>query len=647
MTKSMSVGTLAPIVERTYHSTSRLQWVRELIVNAMQAAATKIWITTEWQAVNALGVHRRMVIDNGIGISREDMLKFFNKFGGSGKALAALSENFGVGFKVSALPWNKHGVVVIAKQDGQVSLIWIHFDPKAGADGEGDYGAREFNIGDEETPLMDVVVPLDEFEEYVIDGVDWTKVFPGDSDGLAVVLTGNTGEEDTILGDPGRGESAKYAIEQYINGRFWDFPEGLEILISNYKALGFRSTWPKSEAGCDKRSPVGMAKSVAKAGIPTKANPGRGITGSGTLNIPSVPGMLGAKVNWTLYTEAVDTRGDAVTLPIVGVRFASHAGIHEIFHLSGSGGGADGKQQMNRWVRVSEVRDRMEIFIEVEATPGTTVFPDAGRTRLQWEDSVSGARDLPWETWHEYWTSNMPAEVRKAIDDYYAKLATSSSNGITDEDYKRLGEKYLDALKRVVKGYLPTKKVTATKGTVTGTAGVGAAGGGKRKIKTPGGDKSSARVRPDAAGTTGIRRGDVKLHLVEVHVAPHGLEPVIAFDVDGMKAVVNSDSDTYKRLRDYIVARYVDSGQIDPENEAQVAIVHKGLNKAVEIHGSLALTEIYAHAHDGSVSADVRDKLMNEHALGNILCGIRHIEEMASGFIGTSLSGKRRTVKAA
>src|SRR5687768_3655057 len=99
-------------IERTYREGSQYQWVRECLVNAIEAKATKIEFGVEWQAVESKGIYRRVIADNGIGMTGEQMVGFFNTFGGSGKPIGGAHENFGVGAKTSLMPWNHYGVVV-------------------------------------------------------------------------------------------------------------------------------------------------------------------------------------------------------------------------------------------------------------------------------------------------------------------------------------------------------------------------------------------------------------------------------------------------------------------------------------------------------------------------------------------------------
>ena len=68
-------------VRRMFEACGPHQWARELLKNSLEAKATQIEFGIEWQAVEKLGVYRRTIIDNGSGMNRDDLLKFFSTLG--------------------------------------------------------------------------------------------------------------------------------------------------------------------------------------------------------------------------------------------------------------------------------------------------------------------------------------------------------------------------------------------------------------------------------------------------------------------------------------------------------------------------------------------------------------------------------------
>lgn len=90
----------------------------------------------------------------------EELVTFFNTFGGGGKPIGGLHDNFGVGAKTSLLPWNRAGIVVVSWVDNEPSMIWVQQDAETG-----EYGLRLFEAVDPDTGdigLDEVVAPFDD-----------------------------------------------------------------------------------------------------------------------------------------------------------------------------------------------------------------------------------------------------------------------------------------------------------------------------------------------------------------------------------------------------------------------------------------------------------------------------------------------------
>src|SRR5579863_7484309 len=185
-------------IERNYRDSHPFQWAREALQNSLEAGATRVQFDIEWQGVRNRRVYRRTIIDNGAGLSCDEM-PLFNTYGGSGKPIGGEHENFGIGFKSSVLPWNHEGVVVISLKSGQQNMMWLDRDPR-----NGKYGVRYFRLGGNN----ETIVPPFQDPEY---DVDWRCVLPewvhAAGHGTALVLLGNTPQDDTVLGAPDRDEN--------------------------------------------------------------------------------------------------------------------------------------------------------------------------------------------------------------------------------------------------------------------------------------------------------------------------------------------------------------------------------------------------------------------------------------------------------
>src|SRR5215218_2430136 len=124
------MGASGPIIDRNKRDIRTPgQWLRELKENADEADAKNIHFGIEWQGVENLGVYRRYVADDGCGMDERELNEFMRTYGGGGKPIGAEHENFGIGAKVTLLPWNREGIVVISYKNGLASMIRLAYDP--------------------------------------------------------------------------------------------------------------------------------------------------------------------------------------------------------------------------------------------------------------------------------------------------------------------------------------------------------------------------------------------------------------------------------------------------------------------------------------------------------------------------------------
>ena len=233
---TMGVTNVAALIERTYRESHPYQWVREALINSKEAGATKVHFGIEWQGVESKGVYRRVILDNGRGMDPDKMLLFLNTYGGTGKPIGGVHENFGHGFKTSALPWNRNGIVVVSKSSdrGSFAMVRLEYDPKAG-----EYGARYETV--EGIRREAVYAPYDASDS---DGIDYTQVIPDDwPSGVAIVLLGSPLQPDSLLGAYDRDESDLNGIARYLNTRVWDLSE-LNVTVDHFNAQD-RKRWPK------------------------------------------------------------------------------------------------------------------------------------------------------------------------------------------------------------------------------------------------------------------------------------------------------------------------------------------------------------------------------------------------------------------
>jgi hypothetical protein len=243
-------------VDRVYRESGAHQWVRETYINIVQANGTRCEFGIEWQAVENLGVYRRTIADDGCGMVPDELRGFFNTWGGGGKPIGGLHENFGIGAKSSLLPWNQYGIVVVSWVDDDPAMIWLMADPNTG-----EYGLNQFYVEDDEgnTLVDDVITPFDDARH----GCDWAAMKPswmGDN-GTVIVLLGNDPGQHTVLGDPSREEADIKGVSTYVNRRLWEIPDGMKVTVEELRSNDPKQ-WPDSEdmahrtGGPDRRTNV-------------------------------------------------------------------------------------------------------------------------------------------------------------------------------------------------------------------------------------------------------------------------------------------------------------------------------------------------------------------------------------------------------
>jgi hypothetical protein len=85
-----------------------------------------------------------------------------------------------------------------------------------------------------------------EDEELGIDfasvGPDWIREA---GHGTILLLLGNSGMEDTLTGAPGRDESPTRGLVYYLNARFWELPNDVDLRVEHFMTPE-REAWAKT-----------------------------------------------------------------------------------------------------------------------------------------------------------------------------------------------------------------------------------------------------------------------------------------------------------------------------------------------------------------------------------------------------------------
>lgn len=409
------MGASGPIIDRNKRDIRTPgQWLRELKENADEADAANIHFGIEWQGVENIGVYRRYVADDGIGMSERELDEFMRTYGGGGKPIGAEHENFGIGAKVTLLPWNREGLVVISYKDGVASMIRLAHD-----DVDNEYGAyvwiTDNDYGDSEQA---VVISPEDFgipEWGVVDfGAIWKQVpfwqsqITPPEHGTIVLLVGNSPLEDTILGDPERPEErAVHFPAAYLNTRIWDVPDEMTITI-DVPVSPEKTKWPRGEPGSiDLIGSSGVTRRPVRGAQHYIYNVGGKVVASSEME-GEEPIDLGHNVEAHWYLREVDGRPNPY-----GPRDGTVAVLYdnELYDISH-------EQWRFRQFGIpwKEVQRDTYIILEPPTADGTErhgVYPLGGRDAL----NLYGGKPLPFGEWGIEFAQQLPHAIQQRLNE--------------------------------------------------------------------------------------------------------------------------------------------------------------------------------------------------------------------------------------
>lgn len=409
-------------VRRMFEACGPHQWARELLKNSLEAKATQIEFGIEWQAVEKLGVYRRTIIDNGSGMNRDDLLKFFSTLGAGAKKIGGIHDNFGVGAKIATLPWNPEGVVVVSYKDGKPSMIQIVLEPQSG-----EYELVEFEVGGGRSAVIDPT----EVNWVASNDVDWSALRPSwlTDKGTIVVLLGAEAYPDTVLGNPDESEGGIKGLAIYLNSRFWDL-SNQNVVVAELRS-DKKTQWPTSvDDRDDTRRPNNRRILGARHYLETLPSKDSKLAASGSLMIDEERVM----VDWYLWEgKRPQVHMYARENGYIAVRYND-----ELFSLS------VGKVQF-RWFGVveSKVQQNLTIILEPQILSVENgrwgVHPEQSRNRLIFTGDGEKGVELPLHDWGFEFTENLPDEIMKAI----AAVRGETTGSLDDEEYrKRLQDRF-------------------------------------------------------------------------------------------------------------------------------------------------------------------------------------------------------------
>lgn len=520
------------LIEKIASECAPLQYVRELTVNSIQAIQARIsevdaglegniiW-DVDWHVLEANGVYKLQISDNGTGMTGPQMDQFIRKLSSSGR-VQSMTENFGLGAKITAGVLNPHGLYYKSWVDGRGTLAIFHKDLTVGK-----YGLKHLLLSDGSYGRY---APL----------TDDAKCEPIDSCGTAVTLFGTSADDRTMKPED---LPSKWLIF-YLNTRFFDIPDNISLKVRDFNNADSEN-WPRSSQeaksismgqthGSQLRGIKGMKRHLAEA---------KGVV-AGTVELRT------ANIHWFILPEEHIQQAD-----IWDCR--AHSGAlyqGEIYEI---------RRARQAYGRIRDFGmifgyDRMIIYAEPKQSE-INVSPNTARSFL-----VVDGEPLPWDQWAAEFRQKMPQEIKDIMDGI-----VSASGGRDHKDSIKRRLKDIRALLKVRRYRRDPKGHLSVGGTTpggqhrpggspqTGSGAGGGAGGGR------GADPYGAFIQAggDNAVEIAARNNDPEVQWVSVsnglRVSDDELEDRAAMYIEiENKILANEDFRVFLDFIDEVGSRY-------------------------------------------------------------------------------------------
>jgi hypothetical protein len=581
-TQEMRVDNTAFLIEKLASDCAPLQYVRELTSNALQAIEARrtagwegegvvIW-DVDWQLVEAQGVYKLQISDNGTGMTGPEIQQYINHLSSSGR-VQDRARNFGLGAKITASVRNPAGLVYKSWRDGEGTIAIVWKDPETG------YGLRQLELGPGRYG-------------HVAAFSDAAKSEPIDDCGTSVVLLGeNELNSDTFMPS---GATNKWLIK-YLNDRYFAFPPGITVKARNFQRTE-RAGWPSrpdltmgmtdgEEAGSQLKTIPGMRANLEKVAV-----------ARGTVALKN------ATAHWWLLPEEEVKQRDIWEC-------SGHCAALFQGELYDFLRGLAGRARLREF---GIVFGTSRVVLYVEPNPhALEVYSNTARSAL-----LSDGGPLPWSDWAKEFREAIPAEIQGMMD----ALVSKSGDKDHREAIKRRLKEIRDLLRPSRYRRMPGGALTVGGEIEGGEPGSGSPRGtGGGTSGTRGGSKgglygSFIKAGGDEADPIAAREDipDIKWISVADGTREHGdLEDRAArFNRTSNLLQINADFRVFHDLIKRCSADYNPSGDANVETEVR-DVVREWIG--------LQLTEaiVSVTAMEGSLEwgSDIVDKSLSEEAL--------------------------------
>lgn len=484
-----------------------LQFIRELTQNGLEALESHLdgvvtWTFDRWYLDN-LGVRKLAVVDSGVGMSAEDLVRYIRDFASSGHEQGS-SGNFGVGAKLSAAHFSPRGLLYRSWQHGVGHKILLRTSGPVPGLVRWPDGGTVATVDNGEMP---------------------EEVRRAGGHGTMVTLLGNDDTDDTASVRPGV-EGGNRWVGQALGRRYFDFPAGRTVKAIELRAEGSEQAykWPEI-AG-------------ARTYLETRTAPET----RGTVEVSD------ARIWWWLLAPKAGGSYDRL------YRSQGHAAVIHSGELLNVKVGPAGRAALIDF-GLPVGYDRVVIYVEP--------LTDAYRMNLARTAVLHAGNDLPWERWATEFNTAMPEALRAHVEES-ARVGTADGVDLQSHLTKVFAELGIGRYRRTPEG--PTHVATDDTGPGGGATGEDSAGdhaggtpGGEGATRGNGDgmeeapDGDTAKKLPYGLTPPTIRwrgTGEGRLPLTELD---EDLEDRAALYVPGLHELhVNCDFRGYRTLLDLL-----------------------------------------------------------------------------------------------
>jgi len=320
----------------------------------------------------------------------EELVTYFNQLSSSGpKDVPDDADSYGIGAKISMLPWNPLGLIVMSWVDAVGAMVKIIRTP------EGNYGLHKWvELDDNDKPtgaLIDFAPAPEDYRNFYLGA---------QQNGTILLGKGASETEDTYLGPDKKFFTNMHA--RALNVRFYEIPKHVDLRAYAFQS-DQKSSWPTERTTATEKGGKDRRIYGAKYYLDERS------ADNGSVKV------TGAVVHWWIAKEGLTSiHGYAEDSNYIAVLCDN-----ELYEMTA---GADGRWRYQRFgILYPKAYRRITIIVEPDRWKKGRlggVHPDNSRRTLV--DSGSADRRLPWQRWGEEFNAVMPDPIRKLCADAIA-----------------------------------------------------------------------------------------------------------------------------------------------------------------------------------------------------------------------------------